>query len=33
MVSVPVLREAARIVQLSEVDLVVGYEEVLEGLN
>jgi hypothetical protein len=33
MVSVPVLREAARIVQLSEVDLVVGCEEVLEGLN
>jgi len=33
MVSVPVLREAARMVQLSEEDLVVGCEEVLEGLN
>src|SRR5215211_7030793 len=33
MVSVPVLREAARMVQLSEEDIVVGCEEVLEGLN
>ena len=33
MVSVPALREAARMVQLSEEDIVVGCEEVLEGLN
>ena len=33
MVSVPLLCEAAKMVQLSEEDLVVGCGEVLEGLN
>jgi hypothetical protein len=33
IVPVPALREAARMVQLSEEDMVVGCEEVLEGLN
>ena len=33
MVPVPVLREATRMVQLSEEDIVVGCEEVLEGLH
>jgi hypothetical protein len=33
MISVPALREAPRMVQHSEEDIVMGCEEVLEGLN